>query len=740
LSFVNNGLVESSRPIYHNSTNEDIKQALEEINGIDRVKVNSASLDLNMTGSGAFQWHVTFDSLKNSGDLPLLTAHYSSSGARLFGSNAAINVKETRKGSSHAIYRFEIPSQAAGFSIYFDGTESKLLSVNATAAEIGEAIAPTGTNSIVVERFLNEYFFLDIMGYPLEGRLKARFFNCTENDTSSSCDSELQSAVLHALDTATQLGGYFSLRYPSYAATCKKCLHYVTEPISVFGNAKQLESALQKIDLVDSTNVVVIESDRFQEYKVAVESGIVGRNRHFYIHFIQTKFNASPNLYNNLPFSTGFTGDVPLHEIIKDGLKGTPTRDGAYSNDYNALVTEVVKGTDLNHGGNVEVAVSINGGVDFSVQHLLFEYKPLPIVRSITPAYGGIGGNTALRVAGFNFFRQSARLCLFWDVGGSISDGILVPISKYVFSETSVANKTVRQEDKAIAEVLCMTPASLKPRYVHVAVVLKEDVSTLGGLLQARGALFRYHEGIKVSSIYPLSSLATGNVSVVVFGGPFFSNEGLFCAFGERSVPGLFIGPSQISCTTPPHAAGKYSLEVTQNGQDYTKSGHVFRYYHPCKVINISPTSGPSKKAGTNVKVYGENFVNSSSLQCRFGLLTVPATFVRSSEIFCSAPPIEDGALEYTQPSGYYPQRMRGRLVSFEVSNNGQDFTAGGHEFLYMEDIKALHMSRREGPSHGGGTPVILSGKNFGKLGDFDGTYICCPLRLNSNVGYFVPQ
>lgn len=58
---------------------------------------------------------------------------------------------------------------------------------------------------------------------------------------------------------------------------------------------------------------------------------------------------------------------------------------------------------------------------------------------------------------------------------------------------------------------------------------------------------------------------------------------------------------------------------------------------------------------------------------------------------------------------------MRGRLVSFEVSNNGQDFTSGGHEFLYMEDIQALNMSRREGPSNGGGTPVILSGENFGK-------------------------
>ncbi len=66
---------------------------------------------------------------------------------------------------------------------------------------------------------------------------------------------------------------------------------------------------------------------------------------------------------------------------------------------------------------------------------------------------------------------------------------------------------------------------------------------------------------------------------------------------------------------------------------------------------------------------------------------------------------------------------MKGYLVSFKVSNNGQDFTAGVHKFLYMVDIKALQMSQKEGPSHGGGTPVILSGKNFGKLGDIDGTY-----------------
>jgi len=472
--------------------------------------------------------------------------------------------------------------------------------------------------------------------------------------------------------------------------------------------------------LVDEVKVVITESDRFEEYKVAVESGIVGLNRNFYIHFVQSEFSSS-NLVDTPLHSTSYSGDVPLLIIDVAHLKGTPTRDAAYSNNYNAKVTEVVKGADLNHGGIVELAVSVNGGVDFSSQNPLFEYKPVPIVQSITPTYGSIFGGTTIRVVGDNFSRKSARFCLFWGVGASLVDearpGLveLIPISKYITTEASAAKSKSILEEIAIAEVQCVTPASLKPHFVHVAVISNEDVSTLEGSLQARGEIFRYHQHIEISSIYPASSTVAGNVSVDVLGGPFFSNNGLFCMFGEVIIPGSFQSPRQVSCTTPPHASGSYSLEITQNGQDYTESGRVFRFHHICNVHGINPISGPSKRAGTNVKVYGDNFVNYTSLQCRFGLTVVPATFVDSSEILCSSPPIDDDELEYMQMAAYYPQLMRGGLVSFEVSNNGQDFTSSSFQFLYLEDIKPFHLSRREGPGRGG-TPVYISGSNFGKL------------------------
>eukprot|EP00957_Ditylum_brightwellii_P029578 2234996-Ditylum_brightwellii.AAC.1 len=62
-----------------------------------------------MTGSGAFQWHVTFNSLKNAGDLSAMTAEFESSDALLLGTNASIKVFESRKGTTGAIFKISIP-------------------------------------------------------------------------------------------------------------------------------------------------------------------------------------------------------------------------------------------------------------------------------------------------------------------------------------------------------------------------------------------------------------------------------------------------------------------------------------------------------------------------------------------------------------------------------------------------------------------------------------------------------
>ena len=112
LSFSHNDVVEEvTNEIPYNATNDEMKRILEELDSIDTVTVHSESLDTNGTANGAFQWHVTFSSLRNAGDVPLLTAETSN----LEGSNASIHIVESRKGSSLAVQKIVMPANATSF-------------------------------------------------------------------------------------------------------------------------------------------------------------------------------------------------------------------------------------------------------------------------------------------------------------------------------------------------------------------------------------------------------------------------------------------------------------------------------------------------------------------------------------------------------------------------------------------------------------------------------------------------
>lgn len=145
---------ESTKPIPHNASNGDIQAALEELNGIGSIKVNSVSTDANNSGSGAYQWHITFDNLKNAGDLPLLTVERPTPDVFFFGTNASIDVSETRKGSSSEVYKLVMPPDAKRFAILLDELEGDALQVGSDGAEVMNNInSIAGGRSMLVESF-----------------------------------------------------------------------------------------------------------------------------------------------------------------------------------------------------------------------------------------------------------------------------------------------------------------------------------------------------------------------------------------------------------------------------------------------------------------------------------------------------------------------------------------------------------------------------------------------------------
>ena len=720
LSFVGDGFVEETSPIPYNSTNEEMKAILEELNGVGKVIVDSSVvLDSNeVTDNGtAFQWHVTFDSLKNSGDIPMLVADASS----LEGSNASINIVESKKGASHAVYKVDMSPNVSSFRIAIDGVEGDELMVGASAEEVMESVNNLGRASIVVGQYRSEYYFLDIMGNSIEDDLQVVLINCDDNDESRVCTSERQGVITHVADTATPLGGDFSLQYPSSGDSCRTCRHS-THRISVFATALEIEAALEDLSLVSDVDVTIAESSDVGRYKVPVQSGILGANRNFYIHFVQQELFPSIHDDDMISASTYFAGDLPQLIINRDNLRGTPTKDSAFSEEYNALVTEIVKGADLNHGGSVELSLSINGGADFSKRNTQFDYTAIPIVRNVFPAHGSTYGGTKIRVTGDNFSRSSAQSCLFWSSDVSV-------VNTTSASAGFLASSPVLSY--GMGDVTCVIPAATESKLVSVSIIGSEGINqwVRSGWKKKAGA-FYYHNPIEITHVTPNSAETTGGTDIIVQGGTFFPDERLSCMFGTKVVPALFINPRKVSCTTPQHAAGVYSVSVTQNGQDYEEFRSSFHFYNRLRVDSIYPVSGPSRTAGTNVRVFGENFINTTSLLCRFGSVVVPAVFRHSSEMHCLSPPINDSELSWIDlpdqrhndsssnelfPFSHFHPQYFGRLVSFEVTNNGHDFTSAGLSFLYQKDIQVHTLSREEGPSRGG-TPVLIEGSHFGKI------------------------
>jgi len=394
--------------------------------------------------------------------------------------------------------------------------------------------------------------------------------------------------------------------------------------------------------------------------------------------------------------------------------------NAALSEEYKALVTEVVKGADLNHGGSVFFSVSINGGVDFSTTNTHFEYNAIPLVRKVIPSHGSTLGGTKIKLFGDNFSRDSAQSCLFWGSDASHVNG--------TFSGFVTASPVLWYKE---SDVTCEVPAVTKPQFVFVSIVgsiVTNRFNPLDSLWKKRAGTFYVHDPIKITNVEPIMAETLGGTDVMIQGGPFFPDERLSCMFGTKIAAASFVNAREVSCTTPPHAAGVYSVSVTQNGQEY-ESGSAFYFYNTLRVDGINPVSGPSRIAGTNVRVNGNNFVNTSSLLCRFGSSIVPAVFRRSSEIYCSSPPIPDSDLSWIElpaqlnnstsssklfPSSHFHPQYLGKLVSLEVTNNGHHYTAAGFSFLYQKDIQVHTLSRAEGPSSGL-TPVFIAGSHFGK-------------------------
>lgn len=280
------------------------------------------------------------------------------------------------------------------------------------------------------------------------------------------------------------------------------------------------------------------------------------------------------------------------------------------------------------------------------------------MITALDPSTGVAGGGTEVLVKGAHFVNSTAIRCKFGTV--------MVP-AKFV-------------TDKAM---LCTTP----PNPVGAVPV---EIASNGVDFSFSGSAFTYLPQARVSSVWPvLGSASEGGTVVTIRGESFANSAQLMCRFGNVvGTRATWLSPSLLLCTTPRHRPGLVKVQVANNGDDFSSSAVRYLYTNRTSLRGLRPTEVLAT-GQVPVLVTGSNFLNTATLACRFGTISVRASFLSPWLISCMAPS------HSAQPR---LQRTVG-VFPVEVSVNGVDYTDSGQTIEYIQANPAGHYTRAWAPA-----------------------------------------
>lgn len=317
----------------------------------------------------------------------------------------------------------------------------------------------------------------------------------------------------------------------------------------------------------------------------------------------------------------------------------------------------------------------------------LYTYANAPSVTGTSPAYGPIGGGTAVTITGSGF--QNGATATF---GGS------APVSCTFNSINSLT---------------CTSPLSVVSGLVSVKVTNPDTQS--GTLADA----FTYLKQPTVTSISPNKGKASGNTTVTILGTDFYT--GATVSLGGTACNSVsVVSSSAITCVTAAHTAGVVNVVVTNVDTQTGTLTNGFEYLNPPTVTAISPASG-NYNGGNSVTITGTNFSSGATVSIG-GNTCTGVTVVSASQITCTT-----GA---------------GAVGSFKVTAtnvDGQSGTSAVDIFTYRLNTVINNVSPVAGPATGGGT-FTINGSGFGS-GDtvaIGGT-ACTPVTVVSSTQLTCP-
>eukprot|EP00960_Hanusia_phi_P005707 165927-Hanusia_phi.AAC.1 len=415
-----------------------------------------------------------------------------------------------------------------------------------------------------------------------------------------------------------------------------------------------------------------------------------GQQIHQGVHVL---YSALPSIKRALPSMCTSAGMVPITIVGKHFSKSldwicrfglTKIVPGQY------LSSSLLKCDAPSHEpGNVVVAVSFNR-LDFTESTVIIEYYSSVMLGSLMPSFGPKSGSSLVSVSGSGFQAERSLSCSFGDLttpATVIHQRILVcktPSQNPGLVDFALSNRkgmkisvaSLEYEYTNLCPILQVSPSSASTKgTTEVKLILGCDypqsaLCRFGNLtapayfltgssllcvapraessmvsldvvsndfsVVSISTLFQFQHGARVSAVFPTSishsSPFQGQITVL---GEYFSySSRLGCRLGGRTVlQAYWQSSTSLTCPLVTMAPGNVTVEVTNDGHDYSKEYsfvHVLPDQRPDIILH--PTYGPTT-GGTEITIIGvdistvrfENVLASCRTNKASTLCTIPA-------------------------------------------------------------------------------------------------------------------
>ena len=275
---------------------------------------------------------------------------------------------------------------------------------------------------------------------------------------------------------------------------------------------------------------------------------------------------------------------------------------------------------------NVTVSLNFKGSGDYVSSGQSFTYHRQLSLVDAKPLRGFVCGGTAVTITGTGFVDVPSLSCRF---GGTVVK------AKYISRNM----------------IECRSPPAGEVGKVDL------DISLNGvdfAQFMSSEIVFHYDSEIELHAVSPKNVAMKKSIQSVItkaedryitlYGKGFVNTTSLSCLFGSKQITAAtFITETEVKCSLPESGnSGEIQVRVSLNGVDFCEKVSTILFVPPAVISDVYP-SRVQEGSEIDLFISGDNFVQSSALQCYFGsnnYFSKPATWISESSLMCTSPPM----------------------------------------------------------------------------------------------------